>query len=92
MRNNYFTLCDLARAVRADPQRLKRIMEENEDFPVTRVGLKYIIPKARFFRWYDLHKNDDALRYSFDDDLIEEARDEYIRDRLDDRINRRFRL
>lgn len=92
MRNDYFALCDLARAVRADPQRLKRIMEKNEDFPVTRVGLKYIIPKARFFKWYDTHKNDDALRYSFDDDLIEEARDEYIRNRLDDRINRRFRL
>ena len=90
MRNDYFTLCDLARVVRADPQRLKRIMDANEDFPVTRVGLKYIIPKARFFKWYDLHKNDLALRYSFDDGLIEEARDEYIQHRLDNRIQRRF--
>lgn len=92
MRNDYFTLCEIARVVRADPQRLKRIMKAYEDFPVKRVGVRHVIPKGQFFKWYDAHKNDDALRFRFDDGSIEESRTEYIQFRLDNRMRRRVAL
>lgn len=92
MRNDYFTLCELAGVVRADSQRVRHIMLADDGFPYSQVGLKYVIPKAQFFRWYDAHKDDDALRYRFDVGSIEAARDEYIKHRLDNRIRRRTSL
>ena len=92
MRNDYFTLSQLARVVHADPQRLKRIMDSYEDFPVKRVGGQYVIPKNQFFNWYDTHKNDDDLRYRFSDASIEDSRTEYVMFRNETRLHRRFAM
>lgn len=88
MRNDYFTLCELAYVVRNDMARLKRIFETYEDFPVVRVGVRYVIPKDRFFEWFDKHKTDEGLLYRFDNQSIEDARTEYVRKRLENRIRR----
>lgn len=88
MRNDYFTLCELAGVVRADSQRVRKIMLGENGFPYARCGLKYVIQKAQFFRWYDAHKNDDALRYQFDDAAIEAAKNDFIKLKLDNRIKK----
>ena len=92
MRNDYFTLCELASVARAGSEKIKRIMLSENGFPYARCGLKYVIHKASFFRWYDAHKNDEELRYQFDDTAIEAAKNEYVLFRQDNRIKRRAAL
>lgn len=78
MRDDYFTMCEVARVARVDPQRMKAILGRYDDSPTKRVGGRYVIPKAQFFKWYDTHKNDDGLMYCFDDSSIEGARTEFV--------------
>ena len=90
MRNDYFTLTEFARVVHAAPVMLKKIFAENSDFPVKRVGVQYVIPKLQFYKWYEAHQYDDAMRYRFDERSIAESMDEYIWNKLGIRVKRRF--
>ena len=79
MRDDYFTLDELTWTVRLRRETVRRIFDEYADFPVMRIGNRYIIPKMQFFRWYARHKRDGTLRHRFDAKRIDEERETYFK-------------
>lgn len=86
MRDDYFTLEELSWVVRLHRESVRRMFSEYPDFPVNRVGNKYIIPKLQFFRWYSQHKNDEGLKHRLDEKRIENERTEYIMKKVRRRV------
>lgn len=92
MRDDYFTLEELSGIVRLHRTCIHRIFAEYPDFPVTRIGNRYIISKLEFFRWFYEHRNDDMLQHRFDTKQIDAEREAYLNHRRNARIRRRFVL
>lgn len=61
-------ICDMA-GIRHEY--LNRIIDRYPDFPICYISKKsQVIPKFRFFPWYDKHKDDSMIKDKFDHDSI----------------------
>lgn len=53
MRDDYFTLEELTRLLHTSEYKVKRAMNGQYALPHCKCGTIYVIPKARFFAWYE---------------------------------------
>lgn len=86
MREDYFTATELAYLLHVDPGKLRSIIAKPFGLPAKLVGTRYVIPKAKFFMWYDQMKREGMLRVIFgtpDSNYNEvyAVRDKWLRER-----------
>ena len=53
MRDDYFTLSECSYMMGISSQTIHEIAEADKEFPLFSVGRRYVIPKDKYFAWYD---------------------------------------
>ena len=86
MRDDYFTLEEVTRVLHTSEYKVKRAMNGPYALPHCKCGIIYVIPKGRFFSWYErLHRSGllcDALGTPDPNwHCVYAARDEWLKDR-----------
>lgn len=57
MRAEYFTLSEICWMLGITSPSVHKIAQTDKEFPMLMVGARYVIPKDRFFAWYDKQNN-----------------------------------
>lgn len=86
MREDYFTTTELSYLVHVNSDKLRSIIAKPSGLPACVVGGRYVIPKAKFFIWYDKMKNAGRLQEIFctpdpNYNEVYAARDAWLRER-----------
>jgi hypothetical protein len=86
MREDYFTTTELAYLLHIGSDKLRRIITGPFELPAYLVGAKYVIPKSKFFGWYEKMKRERTLRTALGISKVNHAevyaaRDEWLRER-----------
>ena len=53
MRSDYFSMTECSYMMGVSSAAIRKIAQGDKTFPLIAVGGRYVIPKAKFFAWYD---------------------------------------
>ena len=68
MRDDYFTKTEVQGMLRCNNNKFARVIAMPGAFPHFRVGVRWVIPKGKFFAWYDGIKKSGLLYQLFEHD------------------------
>ena len=69
MRDDYFTKTEVQGILRVNGEKFTRIVSMPGAFPHFRVGVRWVIPKGKFFSWYDSIKKSGLFYDLFENDF-----------------------
>ena len=76
MRDEYFTFSEVCWMMGITPTSVHKIAQSDKELPMLTVGSRrYVIPKNKFFAWYDNQGNNPKWRNS----RVAEERDKWLK-------------